>query len=99
MATLKRIFGGVNLALAGGLFALNVALNIPLFLPGEMPYRDSIEGGYAGMARIFAADPNPWSWNSIQYCGVPAQFTYLPSLSYVAGMISRILPALSLIHI
>lgn len=95
MASLKRIAGGINLALAGGLFALNVALNIPLFLPGEMPYRDSIEGGYAGMARIFAADPNPWSWNATQYCGLPTQFTYLPSLPFVAAMISRIAPALT----
>jgi hypothetical protein len=92
MASLK---GLANLALAGGLFALNVALNIPLFLPGETPYRDSIEGGYAGMARIFAANPNPWSWNATQYCGLPAQFTYLPSLPYVAAIISRIVPALS----
>jgi hypothetical protein len=92
MASLKRL---ANLALAGGLFALNVALNTPLFLPGETPYRDSIEGGYAGMARIFAVNPNPWGWNATQYCGLPEQFTYLPSLPYVAATISRIVPALS----
>ena len=75
MAPLKRIGGRGSVALAAGLFALNVALNIPLFAPGETPYRDSIEGGYAGMARFFAEHPNPWGWNPTQYCGLPAQFT------------------------
>ncbi|MGH9662379.1 MAG: hypothetical protein ACRD96_27760, partial [Bryobacteraceae bacterium] len=59
------------------LFALGALLNVPLFLPGESPYRDSIEGGYASMARFFAHNPNPWGWNPWQYCGLPIQNTYL----------------------
>ena len=46
------------------------------------------------MARFFAANPNPWGWNPTQYGGLPAQFTYLPSLPYVAGLISRLAPSL-----
>src|ERR1700676_4468261 len=72
---MKRLACPANLAIAGGLFALNIGLNIPLFESGEMPYRDSIEGGYASMARFFSAHPNPWGWNPMQYCGLPAQFT------------------------
>jgi len=83
------------LAIAGGVFALNVSLNIPLFLPGEMPYRDSIEGGYAAMARFFSDNPNPWGWNPTQYCGLPAQFTYLPGLPYLAAAMSRLAPAVA----
>ena len=90
MAALKRAAGASSLALAAGLLALNVALNVPLFRPGETPYRDSIEGGYAGMARFFAEHPNPWGWNPTQYGGLSAQFTYLPGLPYTAGMISRV---------
>ncbi len=71
-----------NALLAAGVFALNLVLNAPLFRAGEMPYRDSIEGGYVSMARFFAAHPNPWGWNPMQYCGLPAQFTYLPLLPY-----------------
>jgi hypothetical protein len=77
------------------LFALNVALNVPLFLPGEMPYRDSIEGGYASMARFFWEHPSPWGWNPTQYCGLPAQFTYLPGLPYLAAAMSRLIPAIA----
>ena len=93
MAQVRRLAGGANLAIAGALFALNLALNIPLFEAGETPYRDSIEGGYAGMARFFSEHPNPWGWNPAQYGGLPSQFTYLPSLPYLAGAISRIAPA------
>src|SRR3982074_1042013 len=47
--SMKRLAPPANLAIFGGLFALNVALNVPLFETGEMPYRGSIEGGYAAM--------------------------------------------------
>jgi hypothetical protein len=94
VAGLKRPGAVANLAIAGGLLALNVALNVPLFEAGETPYRGSIEGGYAGMARFFSQNPNPWGWNPTQYCGLPAQFTYLPGLPYLAGAISRIAPRL-----
>lgn len=63
-----------------------------LFLPGELPFRDSIEGGYASMARFFAENPNAWGWNPRQYGGLPSQFTYLPALPYLTAALSR-LPA------
>lgn len=77
------------------LLALNLALNWTLFLPGESPYRDSIEGGYMGMAKFFAAHPNPWGWNPLQYAGLPSQFVYLPLLSYASAAASALtgLPA------
>ena len=60
--------------LAGAIFLLNVWLNAPLLWPGESPFRGSIEGGYASMARFISAHPDPWGWDPFQYCGVPAQF-------------------------
>jgi hypothetical protein len=89
---LQRIGIPATPALLVGLFLLNVALNIPLFQAGEMPYRDSIEGGYAATARFFAAHPSPWGWNPTQYCGLPAQFTYMPGLPYLAAAMSRLMP-------
>src|SRR5713226_8295167 len=82
-----------TLLIAVCLLALNVALITPLFLPGEMPYRGSIEAGYVSMARFFSAHPNPWGWNPTQYCGLPTQFTYLPILPYLTGALIRLLPA------
>ncbi|HYO80484.1 MAG TPA: hypothetical protein VES20_03715, partial [Bryobacteraceae bacterium] len=75
---------------AGLLFLLNVALNWPLFLPGESAYRESIEAGYKGMARFFAGHPNPWGWNPLQYCGQPLQFTYLPLLHYGSALLAAV---------
>lgn len=80
----------LDAALALAIFAGNVGLNTPLFQPGEMPYRDSIEGGYATIARFIAEHPNPWGWNPTAYCGVPTQFTYLPGLPYLAAAASWI---------
>lgn len=91
---LKRRLSPATLALAGGLLALGVALNLPLFEAGESPYRGSIEGGYASMARFFSEHPNPWGWNPTQYGGMPAQFTYLPALPYLAAAVSRAAPNL-----
>ncbi|MEX2261893.1 MAG: hypothetical protein WD696_08065 [Bryobacteraceae bacterium] len=79
---------------AVALFLLSAALNNPLFLPGELPYRDSIEGGYASMARFVAANPNPWGWNPMQYCGLPSQFTYLPLLPYSTAALLWLFPGL-----
>ncbi len=73
-----------RLAIAAGIFALNAWLYAPLFFSGEWPYRGSIEGGYAAMARFFAEHPSPWGWNPSFYCGLPSQFTYLPGLHYLA---------------
>lgn len=75
----------LNAALALTVFAADVWLNTPLFQRGEMPYRDSIEGGYASIARFISEHPNPWGWNPTAYCGVPTQFTYLPALPYLAA--------------
>jgi hypothetical protein len=96
---MKRLACPANLVIAIGLFALNVALNIPLFESGEMSYRDSIEGGYASMARFFSAHPNPWGWNPTQYCGLPAQFTYVPGLLYLAAAAGRLAPSLEIDHV
>jgi hypothetical protein len=96
---MKRLASPASLGLVVGLFALNIALNIPLFESGEMPYRDSIEGGYAFMARFFSAHPNPWGWNPTQYCGLPAQFTYVPGLPYLAAAAGRLAPSLQIDHV
>ncbi len=96
---MKRLASLANLAILGGLLALNVALNIPLFESGEMPYRGSIEVGYASMARFFSEHPNPWGWNPTQYCGLPAQFTYVPGLPYLTAAACRLAPSLPIDHV
>ena len=78
--------------LAAAIFLLGVLLNAPLFLPGEMPFRGSIEGGYAATARFVGAHPNPWGWNPLQYCGLPTQFLYLPGLPYLSAAVAWLLP-------
>src|SRR6516164_9825058 len=55
--------------MALAIFVLNLLLNAPLFMTGEMPFRGSIEGGYVGMARFLSEHPNPWGWNPLPYCG------------------------------
>ena len=81
-----------NLALAAAIFLFNALLNGPLFMAGEMPFRGSIEGGYAGMARFVSAHPNPWGWDPQQYCGLPAQFLYLPGLPYTTAALVHLAP-------
>src|SRR5690349_16391968 len=85
----------VDIALAAVLFLGNALLNGPLFMTGEMPFRGSIEGGYAGMARFISAHPNPWGWDPLPYCGVPTQFLYVPALPYLAALAVHIVPSLS----
>ncbi len=92
MARLRR---AVTPAIALAVFLFNAALNRPLFLPGEMPFRGSIEGGYAGMARFISAHPNPWGWNPFQYCGLPTQFLYVPLLPYATALAGRIAPSVA----
>ena len=77
---------------ACAIFLLNVWLNAPLLAPGELPFRGSIEGGYASMARFLSAHPNPWGWDPYQYCGVPTQFLYLPGLPYLTALLTRLFP-------
>jgi hypothetical protein len=69
-----------------------VLLNLPLFVPGDLPFPGSIERGYVGMARFVSQHPNPWGWNPLPYCGLPTQFMYVPALPYFAGMWMRLLP-------
>lgn len=78
----------VTVALGATLFILSLLLNAPLFMQGEMLYRDSIEGGYASMVRFVAAHPQPWGWNPTQYTGLPTQFTYLPLPLYAGAALS-----------
>jgi hypothetical protein len=77
---------------AASIFAVNAVLNAFLFLPGELPYRDSVEAGYASAARFISEYSNPWGWNPTQYGGLPTQFAYLPALNYATAFLSWILP-------
>lgn len=88
----------VEAAIAAGLFLLNALLLWPLFLPGEFPYRESIEGGYASMARFIASHPHPWGWNPTHYCGLPTQFLYLPLLLYAAAFFHWIVSSIPVDH-
>lgn len=88
-----------TLLLAAAIFALNAALNVPLFRSGESVYRGSIEAGYVSMARFFAAHPNPWGWNPAQYCGLPTQFTYLPGMPYLTAALQWLLPRCDIAHL
>jgi hypothetical protein len=81
-----------TLLLIVALILLNLWLNTPLFMRGELPYRGSVEGGYGGTSRFIAAHPNPWGWNPYQYCGVPTQFLYLPVLPYLTWAATHVLP-------
>jgi hypothetical protein len=87
------------LLLTAGLFVLNVALNAPFFLPGEGKYRDSIEGGYASMARFISEHPNPFGWNPEQYMGLPTHRWYLPVVPYASAGLIRLLPMLKPEHV
>lgn len=89
---MKQAFSRANLVIAFLLFALNVALNLPLFRSGAMPYRDSIELGYASMTRFYYLHPNPFGWNPLQYAGLPTQFIYLPGLQYIAATLAHLFP-------
>jgi hypothetical protein len=74
---------------------LNLWLNAPLFMPGELPFRGSVEGGYVSMSRFLAQHPNPWGWNPLQYCGLPVQFMYVPLLPYLSALGIRLVPHVS----
>ena len=77
------------------LFLLNVTLNAPLFMAGELPFRGSVEGGYVSMARFLSQHPNPWGWNPLPYCGLPTQFMYVPNMPYLAALFIHLLPGWS----
>jgi hypothetical protein len=78
--------------LAAAIFLLNVWLNAPLFMAGDLPFPGSIERGYVGMARFVSQHPNPWGWNPYPYCGLPTQFMYVPGLPYLSAFFMRLLP-------
>lgn len=78
--------------LASVIFLVNVCLSAPLFMPGELPFRGSIEDGYVAMARFVFEYPNPWGWNPFSYCGLPTQFMYVPGLPYLAAFWMHLLP-------
>jgi hypothetical protein len=78
--------------LAAAIFLLNVWLNAPLFMAGDLPFPGSIERGYVGMARFVSQHPNPWGWNPYPYCGLPTQFMYVPGLPYFTALWIRLLP-------
>lgn len=84
---------------AVAIFLLNVALNAPFFLPGEGKYRDSIEGGYASMARFISEHPDPFGWNPVQYLGLPTHSWYLPLVPYTSGLLINLLPMLKPEHV
>ena len=60
---------------AVSILAINLWLAGPLFMHGDLPFRGSIEGGYAATTRFIAGHPNPWGWNPFQYCGIPTRLT------------------------
>ncbi len=74
------------------ILALNLCLNGPLFMRGDLPFRGSIEAGYAATARFISNHPNPWGWNPFQYCGIPTRFLYVPALPYFTALTVRIFP-------
>ncbi len=78
--------------LALTIFLLNVWLNAPLFMAGDLPFPGSIERGYVGMARFVAEHPNPWGWNPFPYCGLPTGFMYVPGLPYLTALWIHLLP-------
>ncbi len=81
------------------IFLLNVLLNGPLFMHGELPFRGSIEDGYVAIARFVSAHPNPWGWNPFQYCGLPTRFLYVPALPYLTAALARLMPHVDLAYI
>ena len=78
---------------------LNLWLNGPLFMHGDMPFRGSIEAGYVATARFISAHPNPWGWNPFQYCGLPTRFLYVPVLPYLTAFLAKVLPHVQLDYV
>jgi hypothetical protein len=78
---------------------LNLWLNAPLFMTGELPFRGSVEGGYVSMSRFLSQHPNPWGWNPLPYCGLPVQFMYVPAMPYLTALVIRLLPQVTPEHI
>jgi hypothetical protein len=81
--------------LALTILLLNLWLNAPLFMSGELPFRGSVAGGYVSMSRFLSQHPNPWGWNPFPYCGLPVQFMYVPALPYLSALGIRLLPHVS----
>ena len=77
---------------AMAILAVNLWLNGPLFMHGDLPFRGSIEAGYAGTTRFISEHPNPWGWDPLQYCGIPTRFLYVPAIPYLTALAVRIVP-------
>ncbi|MEZ5354878.1 MAG: hypothetical protein R2762_19765 [Bryobacteraceae bacterium] len=88
-----------TILLAVIVFAVNLGLNRFLYLPGEGVYRESIEDGYASMARFFLQHPSPFGWNPLQYEGLPAHMWYLPVVPYSAALAMKLLPMFDHVHV
>jgi hypothetical protein len=74
------------------ILAVNLWLNGPLFMHGDLPFRGSIEAGYVATARFISEHPNPWGWNPFQYCGIPTRFLYVPALPYFTALLVHLTP-------
>ncbi|HYZ86592.1 MAG TPA: hypothetical protein VE621_19415, partial [Bryobacteraceae bacterium] len=70
------------------LFLLNIALNRATLLPGESPYRQSIELSYVAMARWVQQHPDFWGWKPLQYLGIPTAMQYVPAVPYTVASLS-----------
>jgi hypothetical protein len=81
--------------MAVAIFLLNVWLNAPLFTPGELPFRGSIEDSYVAMARFIAQHPDPWGWNPFVYCGIATGHMYVPLVPYTTALGIHLLPHLA----
>jgi hypothetical protein len=77
---------------AVSILAINLWLAGPLFMHGDLPFRGSIEGGYAATTRFIAGHPNPWGWNPFQYCGIPTRFLYVPAIPYFTALLVHLIP-------
>jgi hypothetical protein len=74
------------------ILSVNLRLNGPLFMHGDLPFRGSIEAGYVATARFISEHPNPWGWNPFQYCGIATRFLYVPVLPYFTAMLVHVIP-------
>lgn len=90
---------GPALAAPAVLLLASVTLNVILLFPGETHYRDSIETGYASIARTIALNPNPWGWDPTHYFGIATQFLYLPLLPYLSAAIWRVVPEADFVYL
>ena len=78
------------------LFALNVALVLPLFQGGYTRFTGSIESAFITDARFISEHGLFTTWNPLWYLGFPFHLFYTPLLTYLAAMFHSLLPDLSI---